>query len=419
MSLIFNIIILLSIIFFSINRLNRNYKLFYLFLYVYYQGIITSASLTFIETSIHITEQGRESYFVGANFVFLIFFLLSILTLEFVVKLLDGKLYVNIPWFTINSKKIEFPIIYYLGIFILGLLLLNLLISESALLNSHISRFNFWRNSKLAFLHNLFGNTATFLPFMFGIAYLTKRKKALILLVVYIVYLVFIGQKFSPIIRSLYVFFIPWILNSNLNFKFKFFKLLKSYFTLILIIPLGIVYIKYSIDNPFRYYGIDTPLEAMFYRAFGLQAHLFWGCVEQFVYVGEPKSWDLTELYKGMHVLMRYFWFGDLAHIEKSMENGYSFANAYPAILLKVFPLGVSYFFHTVLVAFILAPIIWLFKTSILKNRLLFSTFIFQFFNWTGISFIMGYFNKAVPGVLLIFMLSLYSFLIIRTKKKI
>lgn len=418
MSLLLNVIIVFIIVLFSINRLNKNYKIFYLLLYVYYQGLITSASLTYIETSIHITEQGRQSYFVWSNLIFLIFFILSILTLELVVKAFDKKVKVNIPWFSLNTKTLEFSIIYYLSFLILGLLLFNLLLSESALFTTGISRFNYWRNSKLPFLNTLFGNTATFLPFMFGLIYLKKRNKAIFLLVIYIIYLVFIGQKFSPIVRSLYVFFIPLVLNSNLKFEFNIFNILKSYFTPVSLLLFGVVYYKYAIHNPFRYFGIESPLEAIFYRAFGLQAHLFWGCAEQFVYVGEPKSWDLAELYNGMHTLMRYFWFGELEHIEKSMQNGFSFANAYPAILLKVFPLGIAYFIHVLLVGFILAPIIWIFKVSILKNRLFFSCLIFQCFNWTGISFIMGYFNKAIPGILILILLSFYSFLFIKAKIK-
>ncbi|NDV14595.1 hypothetical protein GO009_01035 [Muricauda sp. TY007] len=417
MSFFLNISIVLFVIFFSIHRLNKNYKLFYLLLYVYYQGIITSASLTFIETGIYISEQGRESYFVWANLCFLVFFLISIFSVERVFKSLNRHVRFQAPSISYQGANIGYLIIFALGILILGLLLLNLLMSSSPLFDNSVTRFTYWPNSKFPVLRSIFGNTAAFLPFIFGNIYVRRKRSGLMLLLIYIAYLVLIGQKFSPIVRSLYAFFLPWVLTSNIVFKFSVVKFVKSYFSIIFFLIFGLVYVKYSIHNPFINAGAKTPIEAIFYRAFGLQAHLFWGSVEQFVFWGHEKSWDLQELYKGMHVLMRYFWYGDLDHIERSIQNGFSFTNAYPAILLKIFPLGIAYVFHALLVGSVLAPITWLLNVLMVKNKQILSLLTFQFFNWTGISFIMGYFNKAIPGILLILIISFYSFLAFNLKR--
>lgn len=417
MSFLLNISIVLFVIFFSIHRLNRNYKLFYLLLYVYYQGIITSASLTFIESGIYISEQGRDSYFVWANLCFLFFFLISIFSVEWVFKFLNRHVRFEVPSLYYQGTNIGYLAIFFLGLVILGLLILNLVMSPSPLFDNSVTRFTYWPNSKFPVLRGIFGNTAAFLPFIFGNVYLRKKRSGLILLLMYVVYLVLIGQKFSPIVRSLYAFFLPWVLSSNIEFKFNVMKFVKSYFSVIFLFIFGLVYLKYSIHNPFINAGAKTPLEAIFYRAFGLQAHLFWGSMEQFVFLGHQKSWDLQELYKGMHTLMRYFWYGDLDHIERSIQNGFSFTNAYPAILLKIFPLGLAYVFHAFLISSVLAPITWLLNALMRKNKQILSLLTFQFFNWTGISFIMGYFNKAIPGILLILLISFYSFLVLNLKR--
>ena len=143
---------------------------------------------------------------------------------------------------------------------------------------------------------------------------------------------------------------------------------------------------------------------------------MFWGSAEQFVYLEKPLSYDLGELYKGMHTLMRYFWYGDQDHIQKSIENGFSFANAYPAILLKIFPLWIAYPTHILLLSLIYAPSCWILKQIIERRAWILSFFAFQFFNWTGIAFIMGYFNKVIPGIALSVLLMVYSYYVFKHK---
>ncbi len=412
MSLIANVLIVLLIFAIGIYKLNKDYKLFYLLVYVYYQGLITSASLTYIETGIYISEQDRFSYFVGANFYFFIFFILSIQTLELIIRGLDKNVVAHFPKFKIGQKHVGYRIISISSILILSVLVMNLTLSSSPLFSDSVTRFSYWENSRIPILKTLFGNTATFLPFLFGITYLKRRRTAVIYLLVYIIYLILIGQKFSPIVRSLYSFFLPWVMTSNLKFKFNPFIFLKSYFTPIAFLLFGLVYLKYSIRNPFVFAGAETPFQAIIYRAFGLQAHLFWGSVEQFVYLGKPLSYDISELYKGMHTLMRHFWFGDPDHIQKSIENGFSFANAYPAVLLKIFPLWIVFPLHIALTGLIYAPMGWLLKNVVENKCWVVSFLAFQFFNRTGIAFIMGYYNKAIPGFLFCIALCVYAFLI-------
>ena len=418
MTLIINLFICGFIIFFSINRLKNDYKTFYIMFYLYYQAIITSASITYIEQGNYISEQGRYGYFVGANICFLFFFLISVYLIEYGLKILRRQT-INLPKFKIGKIKLDYFLTVLVAISILFLLYINLFLSSSPLFDSSVTRFTYWENSKLNFLKSIIGNTSVFIPFIFGLIYCRKKTLGVLLLLLYILYIVLIGQKFSPLVRAIYAFFLPAVLNSNIKFNIRIFRFFKFKYAIIVLSLFGLVYIKYSHHNPFKNYGVDSPMGAIIYRVFGLQAHLFWGSVEQFVYLNKPSSWDITELYKGMHTLMRYFWYGDLEHIEGAMSRGFSFTNAYPAVLMKIFPLFFAYIFHAILIIFVYIPSAWLVERAIMCKNYFIAFISFQCFNWIGVAFIMGYFNKVIPGILILTLLIFFSFLILKIKKDV
>ncbi|WP_203256654.1 DUF6418 domain-containing protein [Hyunsoonleella ulvae] len=208
----------------------------------------------------------------------------------------------------------------------------------------------------------------------------------------------------------------PVVLSSNFTGKIRILKYVNFKNFLLFLLMFSVVYFKYSEKNPFKNVGAETPMEAIIYRIFGLQAHLYWGSVEKFVYLGEPKSYDITELYKGMHTLMRYFWFGDLEHIEGAMKRGFSFTNAYPGILLKIYPLFYAYICHIVLIILFYIPSARLLKNAIEKKKYFMSFIFFQCFNWVGIAFIMAYFNKVIPFLILFFLMIFFSYAVIKSK---
>jgi len=378
-------------------------------LYLYYQAIVTASSVAYIEECNYISEQGRSGYFVGANFYFFIFFVLSVKIIEFGLVRLEGYS-IKIPKLKYNKGNYDYFLSISVGLLVFIILLINLFLSPSPILNpSIVTRFTYWENSTLSFLNSIVGNTSVFIPFIFGWIYTKHKKKGLILLLLYIVYLIFIGQKFSPIVRSLYSFFMPIVLISNFNGEIRVLKFITFRNLIIFILMFSVVYFKYDQHNPFTRYGAESPIDAIIYRVFGLQGHLYWGSVEKFIFMGEPKSWDLSELYKGMHTLMRYFWFGDLDHIEGAMQRGFSFTNAYPGILLRIFPLFFAYVAHSILLFLFYIPSAWLLKMAVEKRKYFMSFILFQCFNWISIAFIMAYFNKVIPFILVFIFLIVFS----------
>ena len=177
MSLIFNICVLIFIILFSIHKLNKNYKIFYLLLYIYYQGMITSASLTYIETGIYISEQDRDSYFVGANLYFLIFFILSIQTIEIVIRTFDKGVRPHFPKFKLGQWRFEYNLIYMSGVVILCSLVLNLLLSSSPLFDDSVTRFTYWQHSTIPIFRTLFGKYCDLSALYFWTCIFKERKE--------------------------------------------------------------------------------------------------------------------------------------------------------------------------------------------------------------------------------------------------
>src|SRR5690606_30149511 len=147
----------------------------------------------------------------------------------------------------------------------------------------------------------IFGNTSIFIPFSLGLIHRRYKKVTITLLILYFINMVLIGQKFSPIVSGLYAFFFPIVLTSHKRITIPLVKFINYKVLLVLFCLFGFVYYKYSLLNPFKHLGVDTPFQAIIYRAFGLQAHLFWGCVQDFIITGKPVSWNMFDLNYGMH----------------------------------------------------------------------------------------------------------------------
>jgi hypothetical protein len=179
------------------------------------------------------------------------------------------------------------------------------------------------------------------------------------------------------------------------------------------------IYAKYEERRPFANIKIYDPNEAMFYRIFGLQSHLFWGASERYVIDGKKKSWNPLELNQGMHKMMREFSIAKEDELETVMKNGFNFTNAYPSVLLMIFPLPIAYLFHILIIIFILSLSGWILMRLIKNKSFLFALFSYQFFNWTIYALTMGYFYKLKFGVVFnVLILVLSYYLELRKKKK-
>ena len=173
-----------------------------------------------------------------------------------------------------------------------------------------------------------------------------------------------------------------------------------------------ITYNKYEETRPFANIKIYDPNEAMLYRIFGLQGHLFWGATERYVIGDEaPKSFNPTDLLYGMKIMMEDFAKDRNMVLQANEEGGYNFTNAYPGILFKIFPISLGLVFHTFLTIVFLALLGWILKELMTKNAMVLSIIAYQLFNWTIYAFVMGYFYKLYFTIFFLFIYGMYVYL--------
>jgi hypothetical protein len=395
-SSILNLIFIVAYLIVVIFLIKRSLSFIFLFGLILFQSLTILPSLFYIESGIFINEQGRQSFFAGATILTVFYYLVTFFVLIITFKTLN-RYSLRVITFTYQKKALDESFIKVFIVIVLGLLYLNAFLSPLPFFNDSISRFTYWGNSKFPFLNGFFGDTAMFIPFALGYLFSKQKKFSIFFFLLYIVYNFLIGQKFSPILNGSFSFLLPIILTSTHKIKSIIFKNIIWIFFLISIgsfVIYQVIYNKYENTKPFANAKIYDPNEAIFYRIFGLQGHLLWGATERYVANDEqPKTYNPLNLVYGMQVMMEDF--ADNKDVLKSNEElGYNFTNAYPAILLSIFPLSLALVFHSLFTIVFLGFVGWVLKEFITKKAGILSVIIFQLFMWTIYAFTMGYFYK-------------------------
>lgn len=417
MTLAFNIFLLVIFIAYVFYILNKDFKIVYIFGLFVFQGLTIIPSLIYIEEGIYISEQARDSYFVGATLIYVLYFIITFKLIMATFATLKKYKATN-PILKIRNVKYDSSIIFYIVVASLVILYFNASQSRLPLFDPEITRFVYWQTSKYPFLNKIFGNTSIFIPFALGIIYKHHKKRSIILLILYFVYNFLIGQKFSPIVSGLYSFFLPIILMNPVKIKIKNFinkKVIVSMF-LIFGVVYYVIYKRYEQRRPYAIIKIYDPNEAMFYRMFGLQGHLMWGSAETYVYNDEAHSYNFSDFSKGMQHLMYRFGV-QKDGFEKSIENGFNFTNGYPSILMYVYPLSIALLVHTFLAIVLIAFPGWLLYQFIKNGAYVAALILYQLFNWTIYAFTMGYFYKL--NFLIVFLVCYAVFVIYNNKIKL
>lgn len=415
--MIFNFIIIILVFFFSYHLYKKKTLYFICFLPFLIQYLWMFLSILVIERGVYINEQGRNGEFVFSGFFLLLFFIVSIISFVFFFQLFNKIFKLNIPklrFLKANEIKITLVIL----IIILFLAYLNLLSSPSIFNSPEISKFNYWNFAKYPFFKIFLGNTAGYIPFIFGLTFKNYKKSTIVLILLYIVYLIGIDQKFTAFLFGGMSFILSYsIVNKEFNEKYNILSFKKRYLIIVSALMFSLVLFKYSKVQQYKYLGL-SPVEAVFHRAFGLQAHLFWGVSEKYLYNGESKTWDLMELPYGMHVLMEDFIPKTHKKSLKGLwERGVSWTNAYPAILIRVFPLPIALIFHFFI--FSVVPFVYalLVKAVNDKNYLL-SIIFFQIILWLTNIYTMAYFYKLNKILFIIILISFLSYFVNKSKFK-
>jgi hypothetical protein len=415
MIIAFNIVIALIAIIITLYILEKDLGLFLLSSMVIIQYIWMFLSLIVIESGAHIVEQGRNGYFIYSSLILLLFYISTIFSLVF-FKRIFAKTFTNMSitkfkFFGIKENKLTQVLLS----FVFAAAYINLFSSEIPLFSEEVTKFNFWKNSKFPFLKSIVGNVMAFVAFGTALLYKKNKKTAIIFGLLYITYLILVGQKFTGFLIGVIGFLLGMYYTSENEIKFKLKWIFNKYFLIFFGATFCLVLYMYTINPPFKNLGL-TPLESVFYRAFGLQAHVFWGTTEQYVYLGKQHTWDISELWKGMHHLMLEFWPWKYEDFISVTTRGVSWTNAYPSILLRIFPLVIALIVNFILVSF-LSLIQALLGVFIKRKSFLISIVFFQLLIWTSYSFTMAYFNKLFIPIVFTVLFFLYKYLIFLQKK--
>lgn len=401
--MIFNILILLLALLILMHLFYKSRLYFICLLPFTVQYLWIFLSILVIENGIYINEQDRDGTFVYANFYLLCFFITTIISFIFFYQVFNKSFKLNVSRVRL-LKFDESQLILIISFFVLSVAYLNLLLSPSTFTDPTVDKFNYWNNAKFTFLKPLLGNTIGFLPFIFGITFKRKKKTTFLLALLYSIYLIGIGQKFTSFLLGSISFATAYYIAQSDTIKTNLFFVKRRYLIAGGILLFGLIWYRYTQNNPFRHLGLQ-PFESVFYRAFGLQGHLFWGVVERYISGGEPKSWDISQLNYGMHVLMEDFYpEKSLKYLPQVWERGVSWTNAYPAILIKIFPFPIALIVHFFL--FSLVPLLYvLLRKSLLSSNFLISVFLFQLILWCVNAYIMAYFFRLNKIILLLIFL--------------
>jgi hypothetical protein len=418
MTLALNISIFIIVIIFILYSLNKGFKVVFIYGLLIFQGLTIIPSLIYIEEGVYISEQGRESYFVWATLIYSLYFIITFIVLFATFKTL-GKVKPVVQVFKWNGKIIDHKIIFYVILFVMFILLLNVSLSKSPLFDTSITRFTYWENSKFPFLNKVLGNTSIFIPFVLGILYRSNKKKSIFLMGVYFAYNFMIGQKFSPIVSGLFSFFLPIVLMSPQKIRINWLFNKKIIFSFVFIFGLAYyaIYKRYEQRRPYAIIKIYDPNEAMFYRAFGLQGHLFWGATETYVYNDGKHSYNFSDLSQGMrHLMYKFAKIRSQESFDMAIKKGFNFTNAYPSILFYIYPTTIALIVHIVFTIVVLGFMGWLLMQFVVHRAYIMAVITYQLFNWTIYAFTMGYFYKLKYTT--IFLASYAIFMVLNNKIK-
>lgn len=390
--------------------LERDLGLFLVSFIIIIQYMWMFLSMISIESGAYIDEQKRYGYFVFGSLVLILFFISTLLSLAVFKKVFLGTFntvaVTRFKFYGLQEKHLALIVISLLYL----LAFINLLSSPIPLLDSGVTKFSFWDSSTFPFLEKIIGNTMSFVVFGAALLYKYYKKISIGFIVLFFIYMLLVGQKFTGFLIGLYGILVALYFSADVRPKFKFKWIYNKYTLIFLVSMFGLVLYRYSLKNPYEYLGL-SPIEAIFQRTFGLQAHVFWGVTEQYVYLNKPNTWDIRELWTGMHHIMWEFWPWSKEAFYSVTERGVSWTNAYPSILLRIFPWPLALIANFILFSFV-ALIQTILIVFIKKRSLLISIVLFQLLTWVSYAYTMAYFYKILIPVVVIFTFFLYKFVL-------
>lgn len=341
-----DLIFLLVVIFFvSIGLLlKRHFGFVFLLWFGHFWMALSSA---YLESGSYITEQQRYSFYNGATLylLFLEFFLWAGVWL--VVTLSKHERHFRPV--RLNKSGV-WAVLLFVGVALFSLSV-NLLLTGSPIFEDGLTRFNYWEKSAIPFLNKVFGDVAAPLLTMLGVTFaLTKierrpgRRVSLFMFYAFILYYFLIGHKFSMQVLAFSLFLPPvlylsWAKLGSLGLRWTYFLKIG--------VGLGLLFVFIAWYYLEKHQGfVDEQggvIEAVFYRVFALQGHVWWGGYNEFINGTELGVSAFDAISNGMQTMM--YIVSPAPLVDAYLSAGVRFTMAYPAIALYAFgPLGVVVF---------------------------------------------------------------------------
>lgn len=346
--------------------LRINAAIFYVQLTFWVFGLFGVLSVIYLETfPVYIIEQFRYSSFNGAAICIVALFMFHLLGVllgqaAFKQKILALR---SCEVVSLAASRLGSSCFLVVSVVLLVILYINLLVSPLPPFfgEGYVDRFGYMETTALWPWLFAFGAITVPVPIMLGwLLYASRAKKTVLILeLLYLVYLVLIGQKFGGFVLALFLLFLPIAVSRMISAGIGAYagKII-LWGSVLGFFALGIVYYHYSQYSLSEDFG--GPLGLILYRIFGLQGHSFWGGFDFFI--ADPTSYfDPLELMDGMHDVMRLV---APAIAEEMIERGVNFTFGYfISILLHLnffAPLALIFFgwVHAALAFYLAASVI-------------------------------------------------------------
>lgn len=387
--------------------------------YLWFFQIFAILSNLYIESGKFIIEQGVYGFQTGAALKLLGFNVLFFLCFFLIAELWGQKLIVNFQLI----RRINWVFWAVLAVVLACLVALygNLVLSGGIpLLTAGVDRFNFWSQyARFPVIAQILGDLTVIIAMALGACFnlllklprsLNKRfwiRTVAALFALYLLYLLLLGHKFSGQFLAIIFFFLPaFVTHLRQGFLRKYaWALALAAFALFFLI-----FLNYRDSDLARYAG--GPLQAIYYRAVGLQGHVWWG-TDLAVSRGEQSLEPFQDLSQGMLTLM--YLVGN-SSVQSYIDRGVRFTMGYPAIGLYAFGVQGLLLLQIVLAALLATLVSYLYSLCF-KLSLLRLTLSLQVLLWAYTSYGTGDFSILFSYKSLVFIVALAVFELLQRAK--
>lgn len=335
------------IVFFVLLAWGAGRHLLFLFM-IWFSHFWMALSSGYLEGGVYITEQQRNSFPNNATVMLLAleacFWFCTLLVIKVLHRIFPLER-------TVRYSPLGNWLICLFSGAALAMLLVNVALTGSPLFDASLTRFNFWDNAKLPLLNQILGSVASPFVVMVGVVYALSldsgrgllAKIALLIFIGFLAYYVLMGQKFSMQLLAFSLFmpsvlFLRWQKFGKLNIKL-FHVVVMAFIGFLMLGLISWYYLQKHVDFVDGQGGV---LNAVLYRIFGLQGHVWWGSVTEYQH-GNVVVDPLGAMLNGMSTSM--YTVSPMELVDRYLDAGVRFTMAYPGIAVLSFgALGAALF---------------------------------------------------------------------------